>query len=295
MRFSQAHSLQRESVAPVHMLPGIQKARHGLQTHLSALLLVFVCIGQGGFAFAESPFPGQTFTYSYPPADVEALTADRADAPRNRSDLPIVVKGRSSDLSDPSFIFFSTGNDCLFTDVYPVIAVYKGGEWNTISFPGARNHFWSHVYPLSPYEHGEHMYAISNSYCGDPGGTYIYHSADGGRSWTVSSIRMHYLSHFLSLRMEADGTGEIIVQSDNDPDPVGGHHVYRTLDWGDSWSEPEFSETILAPPARPSEYVVPETIPELVRAGRFTRPAYVPIPAIMESIAAEYARHRERR
>lgn len=138
------------------------------------------------------------------------------------------------------------------------------------------------------------MYAVSYSYCGEPGGIYIYHSADAGQSWTVATIRNHYLSRFLTLRMEPDGTGEIIVESDNDPDPVGGHHVYRTFDWGDNWSEPEFSETMLAPPARPAAYIGPEMIPEMVRSGRFARPPNVPIPTIMESIAAEYARRRER-
>lgn len=277
------------------MLPGSQKTAHVWQTRVSALSLLFACVSHGGFSLAQPPFPGQTFRYSHPPADVQALTEDRANAPRNRSDLPIVVKGQPSDPSDPSFIFFSTGNDCLDTEIYPVIAVYQNGAWNTISFPGARNHFWSHVYPPSPYEDGRHMYAVSRSYCGEPGGIYIYHSADGGQLWTVSSIKMHYLSHFLALRMEPDGTGEIIVQSDNDPDPFGGHHVYRTLDWGDSWTEPEFSATVLAPAVRPSEYIGLEMIPELVRTGRLTRPDYVPIPRIMESIAAEYARSRERR
>jgi len=228
---------------------------------------------------AESPFPGQTFGYSNPPADVAALTVERTSSPRNRSDRPILVKGNPLiDPSEPSFIFFSTGNDCLDTEIYPVIAAFENGQWNTISFPGAARHIWSHVY--RSYPDGERMYAISRSHC-ESGGPeiYIYRSSDAGRTWTVASIAIHYLSHFLSLRMEPDGSGEIIVQSDNDADPVGGHHVYRTSDWGDRWSEPVFSKTILAPPAQGGEY--------------FSE--YVPVPKLMDDIAGEYAKHRELR
>jgi hypothetical protein len=67
-----------------------------------------------------------------------------------------------------------------------LIAVYDGSEWNTISFPLAVNHSWTHVYPSSPYENQELMYAISSYYCGDPGAIYIYRSADRGRSWIHS-------------------------------------------------------------------------------------------------------------
>jgi hypothetical protein len=276
------------------MAPCKGKALHGWPGRVFKLTLLLVCTSREGLSLAESPFPGQTFTYSWPPADIVALTTDRTNAPRNRNDKPIVVKGWTTDLSDPSFIFFSTGNDCQNTDVYPVIAAYDTGEWNTISFPGARNHYWSHVYLPSPYEDSEHMYAISSPYCGDPGGIYIYHSANGGQSWTVSSVRMHYLSRFLSLRMAPDGTGEIIVQSSNDPDPVGGHHVYRTTDWGETWSDPEFSETILSPPVLPGEYLTQARVNDIFRADLVAPSRYIPIKEIMDDIADQHAMHRQR-
>lgn len=265
-----------------------KRARRWLPPGSVALFLVLPATFTIPLAAAESPFPGQTFTYSYPPLDVDTLTAARDNAVQIRSDLPILINGIPSDLSTRSFIFFSTGNDCQFTNVYPVIAVHEGGQWNTIPFPGAKNHFWSHVY--RSYPDGERMYAISSYHCGEPGGIYIYHSEDAGKSWTVASIRMYYLSHFVSLRIEPDGTGEIIVQSDNDADPVGGHHVYRTSDWGESWSEPEFSSTILAPPVRPGDNLTRSMLDSVVRAAITTPSRNVPVPRLMEDISNDYAR-----
>lgn len=198
---------------------------------------------------AASPFPAQTFTYSNPPAEVAARISDRAGG-RPHGEAPIVV---SRGASAASFVFFSTGNDCLISRVYPVIAVFENGRWNTIVFEGAKNHFWSQVY--RSYPDGEHMYALSRSSCGDPGGEiYVYRSSDAGRSWKVSSVTVHYLSRFVALRMARDGTGEITVEADLDAGLPGGHHVYRTSDWGDTWAEAEFSETMLLFPDLPGNY-----------------------------------------
>jgi hypothetical protein len=161
-------------------------------------------------------------------------------------------------------------------EIFPVIAVFDGNEWNTIPFPDAQNHYWSHVY--RPYS-DDNMYAISQASCGDPGAIYIYRSADRGRSWTVSTIRKpYYLAYFFSLRIEPDGSGEIIVRTYNDADPIGGHHVYRTTDLGDTWSEPEFSPTILQEEIRPGYYSLEN----------------VPIPQLMEEISDLYAPYGDR-
>ena len=252
--------------------PQRRPAQRSVQKKWRALTLLLTPLAAAG-ADGDAAIEGKVFTYTE--LDVAALTEARAERPRNRSDLPISVPGRKDE--DPSFIFFSTGNDCQDTDIFPVIAVFREGEWNTVAFQGGpfRNHFWSHVYPF--YSDDRKFYAVSESNCAGGGPeVLIYRSMDGGRSWYVSLIPKHYMSHFLTLRIAADGSGEVIVQSYNDADPVGGHHVYRTYDWGHSWSDPEFSPTLLTPPTTPGFY----------------RSEYVPIVTLMQGVADAYERRR---
>ena len=178
------------------------------------------------------------------------------------------------------------------SEVYPVIAVYRDGSWNTIPFPGARNHTWSPVYRV--YDNRDLMYALSSGYCGDPyGQLYLYRSIDGGESWTVSLVRMpYYLAQFLSFRMEPDGSGEIIVQTVNDADPIGGHYVFRTTDFGDNWSEPEFSKNTLMIPVRPDDYVTSNMMVSITQAFATARDQ-LPVTKILEDIAAEYETYRQ--
>ena len=122
-------------------------------------------------------------------------------------------------------------------------------SWQTVSFDSElfESHIWQSVY--ESYFDRARVYAISVSQCeGGSAELFVYRSADGGTSWRVTEIQKHYTASFLSLRFESDGSGELIVQTKNDADPIGGHHVYRTADWGETWSNPSFSETILRPP-----------------------------------------------
>lgn len=203
------------------------------------------------FLFAElasGDLPdGMSFELDRPPLDVAAATAKRDGGGRNRSDVPILIFGRT--IEENSFVFFSTGADCQDGDVRPAIARFRDGVWKTVSFDSVFfiSHIWQRVY--ESYFDKDRLYAISVSQCeGGSAELFVYRSADGGTSWSVTAIRKYYTANFLSLRIEPDGIGELIVQTKNDADPIGGHHIYRTADWGATWSDPSFSETILRPP-----------------------------------------------
>jgi hypothetical protein len=176
-----------------------------------ALLGLLDCVP----SLAAAPFPGQTFTYSNPRAEVAARISDRAK--RSPSDAPIIVW---KDESAASFVFFSMGNDCLSSDIYPVIAVLENSRWNTIVFEGAKNHFWSHVYRSYP------MASTCTRYLAPPAATPAVRS-----SWRPTWKRL-----------------------------PGGQHVYRTSDWGDTWAEAEFAETMLLFPDLPGNYAA-EDVP----------------------------------
>lgn len=208
-----------------------------------AIVPVLLC---SEFASGELP-DGMKFELDQPPLDVAAATSKRDAGGRNRSDVPILIMGQT--IEESSFVFFSTGADCQDGDVRPAIARFRDGEWRTVAFAGVNftSHIWLSVY--ESYVDRDRLYAISVSQCeGGSAELFVYRSADGGTIWSVTAIKKYYLAEFLSLRIESDGLGELIVRTKNDADPVGGHHVYRTADWGATWSDPSFSETVLRPP-----------------------------------------------
>ena len=230
---------------------------------VSATMIVTAASSSTSFADSRS-LPDKVFVFDSPPYEIRGEEPTRST--RLGSDGPIVLRSRSEEMG--KLVFFSTEGDCQHTLVHPVVAVFRNGEWNTVSFDAQafRSHRWTHVYRT--YYEKSPIYGVSRAYCGDNGAeVFIYRSFDHGTSWQVSSISMHYLSSFLTLRMESDGNGEIIVRSDNDPDPVGGHHVYRTTDWGATWSAPVFSESILVPPLTTPDYRAPYVSPARVMQG----------------------------
>ena len=192
-------------------------------------------------ALSDARLPDKVHVFDTPMFDVEA------DSQSTHSNYfkPIVLNSRSEEIGQ--LVFFSRSGDCQHVHVHPVIAVFRNGVWNTVSFdaPAFRSHHWTHVYRT--YYQQSPIYGISRAYCGDSGAEiFIYRSFDHGTSWEVSGISMHYLSNFLTMRIESDGKGEIIVESNHDPGPAGGHRVYTTTDWGATWSQPVFSESILS-------------------------------------------------
>jgi hypothetical protein len=88
--------------------------------------------------------------------------------------------------------------------------------------------------------------------CADSGDEiFVYRSIDSGVSWRVSRISVYYMADFLSIRIDEQGSGEIMMQVARDNTPVAGQYVFRTSDWGATWAAPEFRPSLLGPAAEP--------------------------------------------
>jgi hypothetical protein len=218
--------------------------------HLYVAVAVFFLSHVSLSAKADVQITSLVFTLDDPAAGATANLDSQALIEDQSARFRIVVDQRNDVL--PRFVFFSIGGDCADGNVRPVIAVFRDGEWNSIKFdnPEFRSHRWTHVY--QPADIQAPIYALSRVNCADSGDEiFVYRSFDSGVSWRVSRISVYYMADFLSIRIDEQGSGEIMMQVARDYTPVAGQYVFRTSDWGATWAAPEFRPSLLGPAAEP--------------------------------------------
>lgn len=175
--------------------------------------------------------------------------------------------------SDPRFSFFTDGDhsELIFVNieperlqVHPGLLMVRRGKYELVELDDERftQQGWMAGY-ITPDR--KRIWAVSDGIIESPSWELnIVHSADGGVTWRVASTlrKPHYLLGFHSLHMRPDGSGALYLL---DEDPLShaselppGYFIYKTQDWGTSWSSPQYEPDMLRrPDVAPSEQRAP--------------------------------------
>ena len=140
---------------------------------------------------------------------------------------------------------------------HPIVLISSEGRWWAVSTE-LSSWYWDSVW-VTPDR--SRIWGVLEFHCGDPGdGAILLSSVDGGWSWrTLSKVTYgSYQDGFHTMRMGPDGQGSLMVSkycewtafpcpegndsvSEEDHSMCGGWDVFRTSDFGATWSEPTFS------------------------------------------------------
>ncbi len=168
--------------------------------------------------------------------------------------------------NSPSLLFCTTTYEEAGITHRPSILRRTVVGWEMMDFdfePFAEGCEWLGVYASRD---NRKIWAIACWTMEDPGTSLeIVYSGDAGQTWQhIASVeKVWYLVAFDSFRMDSGGHGLISTRlSDGEITTLaGGYYVYRTCDWGKTWSGPIFVDDILAdtdsrPPGEPASTII---------------------------------------
>jgi len=164
---------------------------------------------------------------------------------------PLSISSMNLEQIRPEFVIDWLPSPLIFSEEYgaylSIFRLNKNHHWNVFHFNTDHldRHYWVGVFIASdlPY-----IWGIAEYGYGDQGERLeIIMSADYGETFchVASLLKPHYSAEFRAFHMNQKGYGQLVIYNE-ESSFHSGYYIYKTSDWGNSWSQPDYAPDILS-------------------------------------------------